>query len=208
MLRLFHLLRPRDQFRDDVIHGLHLLLDSRFETVAMTNTGVSHRQAFDLSDCLVVKILVESTEHLDRCENFGIIWLFHRWKRFSNVNTTGAFLSDCLPMSRRFQWQPSRVFNFLRLHRMCPRVAKTQSSCKFLGSDFGGCFNNCSERVAQLASVFPVGVIDAPKLISRLRGQNWCRVHAAIEHDAASRQVRIAHFLAAHIASENAVLTC
>lgn len=82
---------------------------------------------------------------------------------------------------------------------MCPRVAKTKSSREFLSSDLGGSFNHRSERIAQLTGVFPVGVIDAPKLISRLRRQNWCRVHAAIEHDAASRQVRIAHFLAASI---------
>lgn len=113
------------------------------------------------------------------------------------MNATGAFLGDFLPMSRRLQWQPSRVFDFLWLHRMRPRVAKTKSSRELLSSDLGGSFNNRSERVAQLASVFPVCVIDAPKLISRLRGQNWCRVHAAIEHDAASRQVRIAHFHAA-----------
>lgn len=103
-------------------------------------------------------------------------------------------MSDYLPMSRRFQWQPSRVFDFLWLHRMRPRVAKTETSRKFLRSDFRGGFNHRSERIAQLAGIFPVSVINAPELISRLRGQNWCCVHAAIEHAAASRQVRIAHF--------------
>ena len=98
-------------------------------------------------------------------------------------------------MSRWFQWQPSRVFNFLRLHRMCPRVAKAETSGEFFGGDFRGCFNNRSERIALFAGVFAVRVVNAPKLIFPLRGQNWCRVHTAIEHDAASRQVRIAHFL-------------
>ena len=196
-LPLLQLLCPRDEFRDDVINGLHLLLDPRFETVAVTNTVVGRRQTFALSDCLVVKILIEPAEHLDRCENFGKIWLFHRWETFSDVNATGAFLSDCLPMSRRLQWQPSRVFNFLRLHWMRPRVAKTESSRKFFGSDLRGCFNNRSQWIAHHLRVLRVGVVDAPKLILRLLRRVLRRVHAAIEHDAASRQVRIAHFVAA-----------
>jgi hypothetical protein len=82
---------------------------------------------------------------------------------------------------------------------MCPRVAKTKTSGEFLGSDFRGCINDCSERITQFAGVFTVRLVKAPKLIAPLRGQNRCRVHAAIEHNAASRQVRIAHFHAAYM---------
>lgn len=77
VLPLFQLLSPGDEFRDDVVHGLHLFLNSRFETVALTNTGFSRRETLDLSDCLIVEILIESAQHLGRYENFGIIWLFH-----------------------------------------------------------------------------------------------------------------------------------
>lgn len=78
---------------------------------------------------------------------------------------------------------------------MCPRVAKTESSSEFFGRDFRGCFNDRSERIALFAGVFTVRIVNAPKLISPLWGQNWCRVHAVIEHDASLCQVRIAHFL-------------
>jgi hypothetical protein len=104
-------------------------------------------------------------------------------------------LSDSLTVSRRFQRQPSRVFDFLWLHRVRPRVAKTESSREFLGGNLCGCFDNRSERIAQLTGIFPVCMIDAPKLISLLWDQDWFRVHALIEHGAALRQVPNAHFL-------------
>jgi hypothetical protein len=93
--------------------------------------------------------------------------------------------------------QPFRMLDFLRFYRMCPRFAKTESSCEFLSSQLGGCFNDRSQRITVLAGVFTISVVNAPKLVTRFRVHSRRRVHAAIEHDAASPKARIAHLLAA-----------
>jgi len=57
-------------------------------------------------------------------------------------------------------------------------IAKTEMSGEFLSSDFGRCFNDRSERITQLAGVFAVCVVNAPKLISPIWSENWFRIHA------------------------------
>ena len=104
-------------------------------------------------------------------------------------------MREFLAMTCAAQWQPLCALDFFSFHRMCPRVAKPETSGKFFGSNFGGCFNDRSQRITVDASVFTVRVVNAPKLISRLLRRILGRVHAGSEHDAASRQVRIAHFL-------------
>ena len=66
------------------------------------------------------------------------------------------------------QRQPSRVLNFLMSDRMCPWATEAQSSRSFFRGCLGRSFYDCSEWVAELASKFTVGVIYAPKLITRL----------------------------------------
>ena len=51
---------------------------------------------------------------------------------------------------------------------MRPRITKSKSSGGFLGDEFVGRFNNRAKWITQLASVFPVSVVDAPQLIARL----------------------------------------
>lgn len=93
--------------------------------------------------------------------------------------------------------KPLSVFGLLDGDRVRPRIAETEPSREFLGGKFGGRFNDCPQRVAVNPCEFLVGMVDAPKLIRGLLRHRLRRIHAASEHDAASRQVRIAHFLAA-----------
>ena len=94
--------------------------------------------------------------------------------------------------------QPLCVFGLLGCDRVRPRIAEAKSSSEFLGGKFGRRFNNSPQGVAMNPREFPVGVVDAPKLIRWLLRNRLRRIHAASEHDAARQQVRIAHFLAAH----------
>ena len=49
---------------------------------------------------------------------------------------------------------------------MRPRITKAKSSGSFFGGDFVGCFNDCAKWITQLASIFPVGVVNAPELLA------------------------------------------
>jgi hypothetical protein len=88
-LRLLQLVSPRNEFCDDVIDGLHLLYDPRFDAVTLTNAGASYRQTLDLRNCLVVEILIKPAQHLSCSENFRIIGRFHICEgRVSDMNAT------------------------------------------------------------------------------------------------------------------------
>lgn len=52
---------------------------------------------------------------------------------------------------------------------MRPRITKAKSRGGFLGDEFVGCFNDGAKWITQLSGIFPVGMVDAPKLITRLR---------------------------------------
>lgn len=112
----------------------------------------------------------------------------------SNVDTAEVPVVG-MPLLGPTVRKPLGVFGLLGCDRVRPRIAETEPGREFLGSKFGGRFNDCPQRVAMNPRVFAVGVVDAPKLIPRLLRHRLRRIHAASEHDAASRQVRIAHFL-------------
>jgi hypothetical protein len=72
--------------------------------------------------------------------------------------------------------QPVSVPGLLACDRMRPRITKTESRGGFLGDEFIGSFNDGAQRVAHHAGVFPVGVVNAPKLVAGFR--NRARFHA------------------------------
>jgi hypothetical protein len=102
-----------------------------------------------------------------------------------------------MPLSCSTVRKPLRVPGFLGRDGMRPGIAETKPGSEFLGNELRGCFNDRPQRVAHLPRVFPVRVINAPKLIPWLLRRRLRLVHAASEHDAAPAKVRIAHFLAA-----------
>lgn len=52
---------------------------------------------------------------------------------------------------------------------MRPRITKAKLRGGFFGSQFVGRFDNRAKWITQLASVFPVGAVNAPELTARLR---------------------------------------
>jgi hypothetical protein len=52
---------------------------------------------------------------------------------------------------------------------MRPRITKAKLRGGFLGDEFVGRFDNRAEWITQLAGVFPVGMVNAPELLARLR---------------------------------------
>lgn len=63
--------------------------------------------------------------------------------------------------------QPFRALDFLRADDMCPGVTEAELRRGFFGGELGRRFNNRAQRIAHLAGVFPVGVVDAPELVAR-----------------------------------------
>lgn len=63
--------------------------------------------------------------------------------------------------------QPFRSSDCLRVDRMCPGFTESESSGGFLGRELGRRFDNRAQRIAHLAGVFPVRVVDAPALVAR-----------------------------------------
>ena len=55
---------------------------------------------------------------------------------------------------------------------MRPRITKSKSRGSFLGDEFVGRFNDRAKWITQLASIFPVGVVNAPELLVRLQSHN------------------------------------
>jgi hypothetical protein len=71
--------------------------------------------------------------------------------------------------------KPLCVSHFIGSERMRPRITKAESCGGFLGDEFVGRFNDRANWVAQLARIFPVDVVNAPKLAARL--QSRARFH-------------------------------
>ena len=67
-----------------------------------------------------------------------------------------------------FEDDPCQPDNF-RCNRVCPRIAKAEFRGGFFSRDFRWRFNGRAKWITQLAGVFPVGVVNAPELIIRLR---------------------------------------
>ena len=67
-----------------------------------------------------------------------------------------------------FEDEPCQPDNF-RCNRVCPRIAKAEFGRRFFSGDFRRCFNRRAKWITQLAGVFPVGVVNAPQLLARLR---------------------------------------
>ena len=55
---------------------------------------------------------------------------------------------------------------------MRPRITKAKLRGGFLGDDFVGCFNDRAKWITQLASVLPVGMVNAPELLAGLQSRN------------------------------------
>ena len=64
----------------------------------------------------------------------------------------------------------------LRCNRVCPRIAKTKFRGSFFGGEFCCSFNGGAKWITHHERVFPVGVVDAPELLARLRSHG--RAHA------------------------------
>ncbi len=73
---------------------------------------------------------------------------------------------------------PQRVFSLFGRDGVRPWRFKSEFAGGFLGGVFGGCFNYRAQRIAEKTGIFPVGVIDAPKLIAGFRHLSRCRAHA------------------------------
>ena len=58
---------------------------------------------------------------------------------------------------------------------MRPGITKAKSCGGFLGDEFVGCFNDRAKWIIQLASVLPVGMVNAPELLAGL--QSRARFH-------------------------------
>ena len=66
-------------------------------------------------------------------------------------------------------------YNF-RCNRVRPRVVKAEFGRRFFSGDFRWRFNGRAKWITHLAGVFPVGVVNAPELVARLRSHG--RAHA------------------------------
>ena len=49
---------------------------------------------------------------------------------------------------------------------MRPRITKAKLRGGFLGDEFVGCLNDRAKWITQLASIFPVCVVNAPELLA------------------------------------------
>ena len=69
--------------------------------------------------------------------------------------------------------KPECLLGLFGSDRIRPRRFKSEFAGDFLGSAFGGCFNDRAQRIAQETGIFPVGVVNAPELIAwaRRRGR-------------------------------------
>ena len=59
--------------------------------------------------------------------------------------------------------------DYFRRNRVCPRIAKAEFGRRVFSANFRWRFNGRAKWITQLASMFPVGVVNAPQLLARLR---------------------------------------
>ena len=81
-------------------------------------------------------------------------------------------MCEFLPVSRAAFVKPLCVSHFFGTDRMRPRITKAKLRGGLLGDEFVGCFNDRAKWITQLASIFPVGVVNAPELLVRLQSHN------------------------------------
>ena len=62
--------------------------------------------------------------------------------------------------------------DYFRRNWVCPRIAKAEFGRRFFSGDFRWRFNGRAKWITQLASVFPVGVVNAPQLVARLQSRS------------------------------------
>ena len=93
------------------------------------------------------------------------------------VNAARVFLRELLTLMSPLFWKPKCLPRLLGGDWMRPRRFQAEFPGDFLGSKFGGRFNDRSEWITHQACVFTVSVIDAPKLVARLRYRNCARLH-------------------------------
>jgi hypothetical protein len=86
-----------------------------------------------------------------------------------------VFVREVLSVSRAALVKPLRSPCLSRCDRVRPRITKAKSRGGFLGDEFVRRFNDRAKWVAQLAGIFPVGVVDAPELTAGL--QSRARFH-------------------------------
>ena len=68
--------------------------------------------------------------------------------------------------------KPQRLFGLFGSDRVRPRRFKTEFAGSFLGGEFGGCFDDGAEGIAEETGIFPVGVVNSPELIAWTRGRS------------------------------------
>lgn len=92
------------------------------------------------------------------------------------MNAARWFVCQFPPMAwMLFEDEPCQPDNF-RCNRVCPRIAKAEFGRRFFSGNFRWCFNGGAKWITQLAGVFPVGVVNAPQLIARLRSHGCAHV--------------------------------
>ena len=75
--------------------------------------------------------------------------------------------------------KPLCVSHLLGSDGMRPRITKAKLRGGFLGDEFVGRFNDRAKWIAQLAGVFPVGMVNAPELAVRLRSHVRTHAHSS-----------------------------
>jgi hypothetical protein len=68
--------------------------------------------------------------------------------------------------------KPLCVSHFFGSDWMRPRITKAKSCGGFLGDEFVWRFNDRAKWITQLASVLPVGMVNAPELLAGLQSRN------------------------------------
>src|SRR6478736_241212 len=61
-------------------------------------------------------------------------------------------------------------------NRVCPRIAEAEFRSSFFGGEFRWRFNGGARWITQLTGAFPVGMVDAPKFLARLRSHGRTHV--------------------------------
>ena len=94
-------------------------------------------------------------------------------------------------MAQMFFEDELRQPDNFRRNRVCPRIAKAEFGRRFFSGDFRWRFNGRTKWITQLASVFPVSVVNAPELVAGLRSR-------ARSHGSSSPQAEFAKMYQLH----------
>src|SRR5436309_1285047 len=75
-------------------------------------------------------------------------------------------------------WRPLGLLCLFGSDRMRRPIAEAKSFRRFFCCDFGGCFNDRAQWIANLPSIFAVSVVNAPELPAGLNSSD--RAHGEI----------------------------